>query len=247
MIQKYAILSDIHGNRWALESVLNDIKNHGIEIIINLGDIFYGPLDPKGTASLLKDIDIITIKGNEDRIIYEDSKSQSDNFTLQYVLDQLDATQINWLKSLPVEKYLFDDFYLCHGSPQNDTKYLLEDVSRGYPQLKSNSQIASSLKDIKSSIILCGHSHIPGVVELPDDRIVINPGSVGLQAYTDDSPVEHKMETGNPLACYTILIKNNDERIIENIKVSYDWESAAKMALVNNREDWTKYIKTGRV
>ena len=33
-----AVLSDIHGNRWALEAVIEDIENKGIKNIVNLGD-----------------------------------------------------------------------------------------------------------------------------------------------------------------------------------------------------------------
>jgi predicted phosphodiesterase len=50
--KKIALLSDIHGNSWAFREVLTDIKNRGIETIINLGDSLYGPLDPKGTFEL---------------------------------------------------------------------------------------------------------------------------------------------------------------------------------------------------
>jgi predicted phosphodiesterase len=44
---KIPILSDIHGNYWALNKVLNDIKSKEIETIINLGDSLNGPLNPK--------------------------------------------------------------------------------------------------------------------------------------------------------------------------------------------------------
>jgi predicted phosphodiesterase len=38
-----AVLSDIHGNRWALEAVLDDIRRRGIRDMFNLGDSLYGP------------------------------------------------------------------------------------------------------------------------------------------------------------------------------------------------------------
>jgi predicted phosphodiesterase len=48
-----AVLSDIHGNRWALEAVLDDISRRGIRDMVNLGDSLYGPLDPGGTAQIV--------------------------------------------------------------------------------------------------------------------------------------------------------------------------------------------------
>ena len=48
-----AIIADIHGNREALEAVLQDIDRRGIRHIVNLGDHLTDPLDPAGTADLL--------------------------------------------------------------------------------------------------------------------------------------------------------------------------------------------------
>ena len=45
---KIAIISDVHGNSHALKAVLEDIKHRKAEMIINLGDSLYGPLDPLG-------------------------------------------------------------------------------------------------------------------------------------------------------------------------------------------------------
>ena len=42
--QTFAVLSDIHGNRWVLEAVLDDIRRRGIRDLVNLGDCLYGPL-----------------------------------------------------------------------------------------------------------------------------------------------------------------------------------------------------------
>ena len=41
--RQVAVISDIHGNRRALEAVLDDIDGRGIDRIVNLGDCLYGP------------------------------------------------------------------------------------------------------------------------------------------------------------------------------------------------------------
>ena len=69
---RVAVLSDIHGNRWALEAVLDDIRRRGIRDMVNLGDCLYGPLDPAGTARMLMGLDMPTVSGNEDRIILDE-------------------------------------------------------------------------------------------------------------------------------------------------------------------------------
>ena len=45
---KIAIISDVHGNSHALQAVLKDLERRKVEMIINLGDSVYGPLDPLG-------------------------------------------------------------------------------------------------------------------------------------------------------------------------------------------------------
>jgi len=49
---KFAILSDIHSNVYALEAVINDAKRRGCDTLVNLGDILYGPIQPRATYDL---------------------------------------------------------------------------------------------------------------------------------------------------------------------------------------------------
>lgn len=98
--KKIAIISDIHGNSIALSEVLQDIKKKEIDTIINLGDSLYGPLDPKGTFALLEINNVISISGNQDRIILENLGNKSDLITLEYVKSKLDNKIVDWLKNL---------------------------------------------------------------------------------------------------------------------------------------------------
>jgi predicted phosphodiesterase len=45
-MDRFAVIADVHGNRWALEAVLDDIARRGIRDIVNAGDHLSGPLDP---------------------------------------------------------------------------------------------------------------------------------------------------------------------------------------------------------
>jgi predicted phosphodiesterase len=64
------VIADIHGNRWALEAVLQDINRRGVGQIVNLGDHLTGPLDPAGTADLLIGRDMVNVRGNDDRALF---------------------------------------------------------------------------------------------------------------------------------------------------------------------------------
>ncbi len=143
---KIAVLSDIHSNVFALETVIEDAKKHGVVQILNLGDIFYGPIAPKATYDLLKEHGFITIRGNQDLQIYEASQDEiNSNPTMQFVLHDLGNAPISWLKSLPFDKQLNDEIYMCHGTPTSDMEYLLEGIETGSPCLRSDSEIMSAL------------------------------------------------------------------------------------------------------
>jgi len=243
---RIAIVSDIHGNSLAFKEVLFDIKSKGIKTIINLGDSLYGPMDPKGTYELLIENEVISILGNQDRFILENLDLKSDFITMEYVKTQINDDAVEWLKKLPFSLVFDEEIYCCHASPQSDSSYLLECLKPDHVALKDNHEIENLLLEIKQRIIVCGHSHIPRIVET-DNKTVINPGSVGLQAYDDELPIPHKMENHSTHAKYSVLNYNDNALNINHISVSYDYEKAAEMALENNRPDWAKWIKTGRV
>ena len=84
-------------------------------------------------------------------------------------------------------------------------------------------------------------------MQLGDGRMVLNPGSVGLQAYPAKWPYSHTMEAGSPHARYAIAERMNGEWAVELIEVAYDWDRAARIAEMNGRADWAAGLRTGRV
>ncbi|MFC1493527.1 metallophosphoesterase family protein [candidate division KSB1 bacterium] len=243
---KIAVISDIHSNRWALEAVLDDIAKRNINNIVDLGDSLYGPLDPAGTFNILKNENIPSVCGNQDRELIEPVDENSHSTTLKFVLDQLTEEQFDWLRSLQPVTNPFDNIITFHGCPKNDLEYLIEEVTETGVIRKSSERLQNILKNIDRKVILCGHSHVPGSVQLPGGRIIINPGSVGLQAYTDDLPYPHIMESGTPHARYCTFHIENGEIGYEHISVPYDWETASSAAAKNGRKDWAFWLMTGR-
>jgi predicted phosphodiesterase len=240
-----AAISDIHGNRWALEAVLRDIDVRGITEIVNLGDCFYGPLDPTGTADLLLPRMIPSVRGNEDRLIIETGKSSTPDETILFVKKSLSQLHYDWLKSLKTI-LIQDDIYLCHGTPSSDTEYLLWEVlPDGRVQHRTESDVESLIGDTQSSLLLCGHSHVPCELSCSNGNWVIDPGSVGLQAFTDDRPIDHRMKAGSPHARYSIIRITGDDIRVQRIEVEYDWNTAASVAKRNGRDDWAAWLKTG--
>lgn len=239
---RIAVLSDIHGNYYALKSVLEDINTRDVDQIFDLGDSLYGPIAPGAAYSLIREAGIISISGNQDRFIYE--SQETENATLSQVKHELkDTDALDWLKSLPFSRVINEKIYICHGSPADDSEYLMENIRFGKLVQKTADELDEKLAEIKQQIVLCGHSHTPGIVKT-GKKIVINPGSIGLPAYSDDLPAVHIVKNTNSNARYCILdIK--DSLNIEQIDISYDSDQAAQKAAINNRPDWAKWLRTG--
>ncbi len=90
-----------------------------------------------------------------------------------------------------------------------------------------------------------GHDHLPALLRLPDGRLLVNPGSVGLPAYRDDLPFPHAMEAGSPHARYAIVVPSPAGWAVEHVAVAYDWQSAMATAAKNGRPDWAIALGSG--
>lgn len=238
-----AILADVHGNRWALEAVLQDIDRRGIQQIVNLGDHLTGPLDPAGTANLLSTRKMLSISGNDDRVLFTSREELT--ASQRYTRDQLTPAHLQWLHALPATTIVADELFVCHGDAF-DAPYLLEEVENSGVYLRSTPAIEASVADIAQPVILCGHSHVPRTVSLPQGKLIINPGSVGLPAYTMKSSFHYAMESGSPHARYALLHRMHNAWQVEHIQVPYAWEQAATVARNNQYANWAEWLTTGR-
>ena len=66
---RIAVISDIHGNCFALDSVLQDIRQQGIEQIVCLGDAIQGGAQPAETVQRLRELNCPVVMGNADDFV----------------------------------------------------------------------------------------------------------------------------------------------------------------------------------
>jgi predicted phosphodiesterase len=244
-MEQYAVISDVHANIWALEAVLTDIARRGLDQIINLGDTLYGPLEPQAVAECLMKVPLVSIRGNQDRQLLEQPISPVSPIQA-YVLQDLSSRSPDWLAAQPATRLVADSLFLCHGTPSSDHTYLLETITPAGGFLQEPAAIQAALTEVHQAVLLCGHSHIPRILQLPAGPLIVNPGSVGLPAYSDDLPVAHKMETGSPHARYAIIAKTAAGWSVEQIAVPYDWYKAASRARRLGQDKWAGWLETGR-
>ena len=242
---RVALLSDIHGNAPALQAVLRELQGERIDTLMNLGDIFYGPLWPRRTWELLQPLNAVTIRGNEDRLIDQATPEQIARMpTLRYDVEDLGDEPIAWMRALPPAAQL-GEIYACHGTPDSDVTYLLEEVASGEAVLRDEQDIRARLGVIDARVIVCGHSHTPRALTLPDGTLIVNPGSVGLPAYDDDLPQPHRMQTGTPHARWALIEQTPQGWRADLRSTAYDYEAAAVQAEARQRADWAGWLRSG--
>jgi predicted phosphodiesterase len=247
---RIALISDVHGNRWALDAVLDHIAGRRVKAIWNLGDILSGPLEPAATADMLIPLGLPTIAGNHERQLLacaERAGGPSDRFAFAHTQPHHRA----WLSGLPETLTPRPDMLLCHGSPRSDVEPLLETVELDGQRPASRDEVEQRTAGAAVRVIACGHTHVPRVVQTSDGRLIVNPGSVGLQAYDSDHPtatgqaVVYYVDNGSPHASYAILDEVDGGWEVSFHRVVYDWAAAAACAERNGRPEWAYALRTG--
>jgi len=228
---KIAIISDIHGNMQALESVLEDIKKEKCEKIFCLGDLAMAGPEPVKTIALIKklyeDGDFELIQGNTDLMIANSAASTplvKSAFPIMGNALENDAKIIpealkEFLKNLPVEKELEIEgvkVLLVHGSPRKND----ENISPDLPIEK----IEEMLEGVDADVIFCGHTHIPCGYQTTKKQTVVNDGSVG------------RPFTPNPQTCYVVANFENGSFDVTHKFVNYNNKKASEILAKRNFE-----------
>lgn len=241
---RIAVIADIHGNFDALQAVAEDLERARPDLVVNLGDCLSGPLKARETADWLMGRDWLTVRGNHDRYLIETPFEQlkpSD----RAAAEQLDDRHFEWLRLLPFSASPVPGVAMFHAQPERDDEYLTEHPTLHGHEVLPAASVAQILKSVSAELVLCGHSHIPRLMELPDGRTIFNPGSVGLPAYDDDHPSWHFMQAESQHARYGIAERCRGGWRFSFQALRYDWRAAAELALSRGRSDWAHALSSG--
>lgn len=216
---KVLIMSDIHGNRTALEAVIAVASP--VDSVWCLGDIVgYGP-DPNDCVAIIRDLqNLICLRGNHDSAVIGLTPKTKFNRSAHKVLDwteeQLNPVHRKYLLELSPQAVI-GDVTLAHGSPRDPVWEYIMDVYTA----------TSNFDYFTTPYCFVGHSHLPVMYYIKDgkelaavnfvypgeqtrlpDKTIVNPGSVG-------QPRDH-----DPRAAYTIFDTN--EKTWAQYRVPYD-------------------------
>lgn len=217
---KLAVISDIHGNLFALEKVLEDIEHEKCDNIICLGDLAMAGPEPDKTVELVKQMDWDVVQGNTDKMIVEFNEDMFNALKGQIPIManalRNDAEVISdenkeYLKNLPENLEININntpILLVHGSPRRNN----EDISPDLPLDK----VEEMVEGTDARLILCGHTHLPCGYQTNSGKTVVNVGSVG------------RPFTEKPLSCYAIVTFDEIGFGVEHKFVEYDNVSASK-------------------
>ncbi len=243
---RFAVLADIHGNADALRAVLADMRACTPDAVLLLGDHFSGPLDAAGTAAQLLSLPALALRGNHDRYLLEqplDDLYPSDRIARL----ALDDSAMAWLAGMP-EVLSCGDVWACHAMPGDDNTYWTHMVSEAGDVLpRPMDQIAGAAAGIDARLILCAHTHLPALLQLPTGQILLNPGSVGCPAYSDVAPVPHVVQTRTPAATWALVERDGAGFRIAHRHVFYDTARMVAAARGNGRDEWAAGVGTGMI
>jgi diadenosine tetraphosphatase ApaH/serine/threonine PP2A family protein phosphatase len=218
---KALIISDIHANLTALDTVIEDAGD--FDATWCLGDIVgYGP-DPNECVYRVRSMPKLTcLLGNHDAAVINEIDIASFNIeariSVGWTQSVINAASLAFLKSLPATVEVGGQT-LAHGSPRHPIwEYLLDARS-----------VSENFEFFDTPFCCVGHTHLPVIYQLDGNhqlpnqiipetsepyqlkpRAIINPGSVG------------QPRDRNPLASYAIF--DTETHILENRRVAYDVE-----------------------
>src|SRR5574341_1932072 len=197
---RYLVISDIHANLTAFETVLKDAGRLGADydFVWCLGDVVgYGP-DPNECVELLRSMPHLCLAGNHDwaalgrldvRTFNADARK-----SVTFTRDALSDENLAYLEALPTT-FVLGDYTLAHGSPREPVwEYILDPLIA-----------ALNFPAFQTSYCLVGHTHTPVIFKqvgdrgeaeaiapeynseapLDGSRRIINPGSVGQPRDSD--------------------------------------------------------------
>ena len=225
------VLADIHGNWPALQEI-----NESYDICLCLGDLVDYALEPGPCIDWVRQRAQYTVRGNHDHGVAQNVTVFGQNgfkhltgITRPLTRARLTREDLRFLATLPLTQMItLDDmrFLMVHATPRDP----LDEY--GPPDVEFWQR---RLEDVEADVVCVGHTHQPYILEV-GDKLVINPGSVGLP------------RDGDPRAAYAII----EDRRLELKRIEYPIEATVRAIQESDMPEpamdlLTEVLRTGTV
>lgn len=215
---RLAVISDIHGNCFALDSVLRDIRQQGIEQIVCLGDAIQGGAQPAETVQHLRELHCPIVMGNADDFVLngelDETATERQRAVRAWTLAQLSSADQAFMRQFqPTIEIALEDNknLLCfHGSPHSFDDIIL-------PQTE-DATVRQFLAGFAATFFTGGHTHTQQLRRL-GDAWYFNPGSVSLAYNWERAKDGSKVD---PWSDYAILTSEGPSTGITFRHVPFD-------------------------
>lgn len=225
MIQ-IAVFSDVHGNLPALNRVLEDMKERGIQQKFCLGDLV--DFAPWGNEVIekIRELNIPCLMGNHDERIAFDipvvplskhspEETHARSIAIDHSKKHITPENKKFLSEFPFHLKLnykigkkHWNIQLVHSSLSSNDTYLYES--------EHNEVFIRMLEESQSDIVVMGHTHLSFKKYFEAEGWAVNCGSVG------------RSKEENRLASYLILTLDEEQIIPEIVQIAYPVEDTVR-------------------
>lgn len=210
---RLAIISDIHGNAYALDIALADIAAQGVDQIVCLGDAIQGGAQPAETVQRLRELGCPVVMGNADAWLLTGQETGNEGVTpaqeavRQWSLAQLNSTDRAFIAAFaPTIRLQVTDTaaLLCfHGSPASFDDIILPTMP--------DADVLPYFQGHDARWFTGGHTHVQQLRRI-DDGFYFNPGSIGVTYRHDQPDGQFRLD---PWAEYAILTATRETVSVE--------------------------------
>ena len=218
---RVAIISDVHGNAFALEAVLNDLQTASPDVIINLGDQVEGAADPARAYELQAALNAVEVRGNNEEKLWPNGRRNPlSQLYGEWLETRVSPADLARLAALPLTANV-DNLLACHGTPDSAWDSLLwvwqPDAAGGFYRSRDPRELRRMLEPLGAGVVVCGHTHRAGSTRV-GDTLVVNAGAVSDQV------------DGDPRARWTLLERRAGRWTADFRSVPYDIAAAVAWA-----------------
>jgi len=228
---KIALLSDIHGNTTALEAVLADARQLGVDEYWLLGDILMPGTGRRRILDLLDQLPITArVLGNwEDSLWYGvrkelDSTRPSQRYLLrqcQYVLEEISLEEIELLHNQPLQLHRqFGDLTVGISHHLPDKNWGRELIHTG-----AQEDFDRLVTNPACDIAVYGHIHQQLLRYGTGGQLIVNPGSIGQPFFLD-------AQLRKDLRAQYMILELDEKGLVDMDfrRVDYDVEAELQLA-----------------